>query len=57
LHEFWHFDPRKWKERDDDDEFLCDVVEDGILRSVIERDLSEDKAHGSISYLFGVKKG
>jgi hypothetical protein len=57
LHEFWHFDPKKWKERDDDSEFLCDVIEDGILRGVIERELEEDKGHGSVSYLFGVKRG
>jgi hypothetical protein len=57
LHEFWHFDPKKWKERDDDAEFLCDVIEDGILRGVIERELEEDKGHGSVSYLFGVKRG
>lgn len=46
-----------WKERDDDTEFLCDVIEDEILRSVIERNLSEEKANGSVSYLFGVKRG
>jgi hypothetical protein len=57
LHEFWHFDPKKWKERDDDAEFLCDVIEDGILRGVIERELEEDKGNGSVSYLFGVKRG
>lgn len=55
LHEFWHFDLRKWKARDDE-EYLCDIVEDDVLREVVEKDLSEEKT-ASISYLFGVKRG
>jgi hypothetical protein len=55
LHEFWHFDPRKWKERDDDEEFLCDIIEDDILRRIVDKDLSSEKS-GGISYLFGVKR-
>jgi len=56
LHEFWHFDPRAWKERDDDKEFICDVIEDDILRQVVEMQLSGDKDRAGITYLFG-KKG
>ena len=56
MHEFWHFDPEKWKARDHDEEFLCDIVEDDILRGVIETYLSGEK-NGGISYLFGVKRG
>jgi len=56
LHEFWHFHPEKWKARDDDEEFLCDIVEDDILREVLEKDLSSEKS-GGISYMFGVKRG
>jgi len=56
LHEFWHFDPEKWKVRDDEEEFLCDIVEDDILREVLEKDLSSEKS-GGISYMFGVKRG
>jgi hypothetical protein len=56
LHEFWHFNPQRWKDRDDDEEFLCDIIEDDILRTVVEKYLSDEKT-GGISYLFGVKKG
>jgi hypothetical protein len=56
LHEFWHFDPEKWKIRDDEEEFLCDIVEDDILRDIIVKDLSSEKP-GDISYVFGVKRG
>ena len=52
LHEFWHFDPQKWKDRDDDNEYLCDIVEEDVLRDVLQEHLSEGKSN-SISYLFG----
>jgi hypothetical protein len=58
LHEYWHFDPWGWKDRDDADEFLVDVIEDNVLRTVIEKGLSlgEGKRDG-VSYLFGVERG
>jgi len=55
LHEFWHFDPKKWKDRDDDNEYLCDIIEEDVLREVVQAHLAEDKSN-CISYLFG-KKG
>jgi hypothetical protein len=55
LNEFWHFDPWGWRARDDDDEFLCDLVEDDILRQVIEKGMERDKNSG-ISFLFGIKR-
>ena len=45
----------KWKERDDDSEYLCDIIEEDVLRDVVQEHLSEGSSN-SISYLFG-KKG
>jgi DNA repair and recombination protein RAD54B len=56
LHEFWHFDPQRFKDKDDDEDFLCDIIHDDVLRKVVETHLSSDKL-SSISYLFGVKRG
>jgi DNA repair and recombination protein RAD54B len=56
LHEFWHFDPWKWKERDDDTEFLCDIIADDMLRSVIQQQLSSDTPNVGISYVFGIRR-
>lgn len=53
LHEFWHFDPHKWKQKGEGD--ICDVISDDILRQVVEK--HNDSKDGGISYLFGVKKG
>jgi hypothetical protein len=55
LHEFWHFDPQGWKERDDDEEFLCDVITDDVLRGVVERQFS--RGGDGVAYLFGMKTG
>jgi DNA repair and recombination protein RAD54B len=55
LHEFWHFDPQRWKDRDDDDEFMCDVIQDDVLRGVVEKQLSSKR--NGVGYLFGVKRG
>lgn len=55
LHEFWHFDPQRWKTRDDDEEFMCDIIEDDVLRGVVQQQLNNDKE--GVSYLFGVKRG
>jgi hypothetical protein len=55
LHEFWHFDPKKWKDRDDDNEYLCDIIEEDVLREVVQAHLAEGTSN-CISYLFG-KKG
>jgi len=55
LHEFWHFDPERWNARNNDEEYLCDIIEDEVLRSVVEEHLSSEKT--GISYVFGVKRG
>jgi len=55
LHEFWHFDPQGWQERDDDEEFLCDVITDDVLRGVVERQFSS--GGDGVAYLFGMKTG
>ena len=54
LHEFWHFDPHRWKARDNDEEFMCDIIEDDVLRGLIETQLGADKE--GVAYLFGVKR-
>jgi len=56
LHEFWHFDPYGWKARDNEEEFLCDIVEDDLLRSIVEKNL-DNGTEGGIAYLFGMKTG
>lgn len=42
--------------REDDEEYLCDIIEENVLRGVVEKHLSGDNSSG-ISYLFGVKRG
>jgi hypothetical protein len=58
LHEYWHFDTWGWKEGHGDDEYLCDIIEDTVLRTVIEKNLSEEVGGKTgASYLFGVRRG
>ena len=58
LHEYWHFDPWGWKEGHTDEEYLCDIIEDNVLRTVIEKNLCSDEGGESgVSYLFGVRRG
>jgi len=58
LHEYWHFDPWGWKEGHTEDEYLCDIIEDNVLRTVIDKNLSEEaEMKSGVSYLFGVRRG
>lgn len=57
LHEYWHFDPWGWKEEHGDEEYLCDVIEDNVLRTVVDKTLASEGVSTGISYLFGVKRG
>jgi len=57
LHEYWHLAPWDWKEQHTENEYLCDIIDDTVLRTVMEKTLSERGERNGISYLFGIRKG